>query len=307
MATLSQSTNAVSLFSDPSRVRLCALLEDEELTVAELVSITELAQSRVSSHLARLKEAGVVRDRPNGSSTFYRMLPSLEEPNRSIWTSVRGALEDPTLDEDRARRGRVLQARTKGALDSLAGRMERHYSPGRTWEALARSMAALVEPGETLDVGCGDGTVAELLAPAARRIVGVDRSAPMVAAAKKRLAKFDHARVLEGDMHALPFDEASFDRVLVLHALEYSAEPRKAIAEAARVLRPRGRLLVSTLEEHAHRAITDRYGHVQPGVRVANLRRALTDAKLSVVSCGVTSREPKKPHFKIVTALAIKP
>jgi ArsR family transcriptional regulator len=307
MASLSQSTNAVSLFSDPSRVRLCALLEDEELTVAELVSITELAQSRVSSHLARLKEAGVVRDRPSGSSTFYRMVPSLDEPSRSIWGSVRGALADPTLDEDRARRGRVLQARSKGSLDSLAGRMERHYSPGRTWEALARSMAALVEPGEILDVGCGDGTVSELLAPAARRIVGVDRSAPMVAAAQKRLAKFDHARVVEGDMHALPFDEASFDRVLVLHALEYSAEPRKAIAEAARVLRPKGRLLVSTLEEHAHRAITDRYGHVQPGLRVANLRRALTDAKLSVVSCGVTSREPKKPHFKIVTALAIKP
>jgi SAM-dependent methyltransferase len=306
MASLGESINAVSLFSDASRVRLCALLEDEELTVAELVSITELAQSRVSSHLARLKEAGVVRDRPNGASTFYRMVTSLSEPNRSIWSSVRQSLADPMLDDDRARRDRVLRSRS-GSLEALAGRMERHYSPGRTWEALARSMAALVEPGEILDVGCGDGTVAELLAPAARRIVGLDASDRMVDAANKRLARFEHASALQGDMHALPFDEASFDRVLVLHALEYSEQPRKAIAEAARVLRPKGRLLVSTLDEHAQRAITDRYGHVHTGLRVANLRRALTDAKLSVVSCDVTSREPKKPHFRVITALAQKP
>ena len=128
--------------------------------------------------------------------------------------------------------------------DTVAGDMERHYSPGRTWEALARTALPLVETGDVLDIASGDGVLAELLAPHAHRYVCVDTSERVVAAASERLRRFRNVEVREGDMHALPFKDASFDLVVLMHALTYTAKPAQAVAEAARVLRRGGRLLL---------------------------------------------------------------
>jgi ArsR family transcriptional regulator len=185
--------------------------------------------------------------------------------------------------------------------------MERHYSPGRTWESLAHGLLGFASFGDVLDVGSGDGFVAGLLAGRARSVTCVDQSERMIAAARVRLAARDNVRYALGDMHRLPFPAASFDQVALFNVLTYSADPGAALSEAARVLRPGGAFAVLTLHEHSHEAVTAPYGHVQPGFRPATLRRLLCRAGLAVTHCEVVARERRAPHFELLSAYGGKP
>ncbi len=306
MPGLAHATALFQLFSDPTRVRLTALLERQEFSVAELVEITELSQSRVSSHLGKLREAGVVRDRRAGSSSFYRLNEQgMPEDVRELWQLLRTQLDDGMIARDAARSEEVLAVRHGGRWpDSVAGQMERHYSPGRTWESLCRSSLSLLRLGRVLDIGAGDGTVLSLLAPHAEEVVAVDRSERLVAAARKRLAPFASSEVLLADMHELPFEDRSFDQVLMLHVLQYTRQPERALYEAARVLGVGGRLVISTLETHRHSDVTEGYGHQRAGFEAAHLHRVLEASGLAVRSCEVTSQEKRAPHFRVITAYA---
>lgn len=300
----------LKVFADATRVRLLALLEDEELTVAELSAITRLAQPRVSTHLARLREAGLVRDRRAGVSAYYRFdEAALDEPQQQLWRTLRAGSDDPLLRQDAERVGEVLAARAaeQNWADAVAGDMERHYSPGRTWEAMARSALPLLEPGDVLDVASGDGVLAELLAPHSHRYVCLDSSTKVVLAASERLRRLANVEVREGDMHALPFDDASFDLAVLMHALTYADHPDKAVAEAARVLRPGGRLLLTSLDKHGHRAVVEAYGHVNLGFSEKELQRFATRAGLEITSCGIATRERRPPHFEVIALIGRKP
>ncbi len=300
----------LKVLADATRVRLLALLEGEELTVAELSSITRLAQPRVSTHLARLKEAGLVRDRRAGVSAYYRFDEAgLDEAQRALWRTLREGSDDPLLRQDAERIPDVLAARASDAnwADSVAGDMERHYSPGRTWEALARSALPLLAPGRVLDIASGDGVLAELLAPHSQEYVCVDASARVVVAASERLRRFGHVQVREGDMHALPFEDGHFDLVVLMHALTYAARPAVAVAEAARVLRPGGRLLLSSLARHEHRVAVEAYGHVNLGFTDKELRRFMEKAGLEIATTETVTREKRPPHFEVIALIGRKP
>ena len=303
-------SGVLKTFADAPRVRLLALLEGEELTVAELSAITRLAQPRVSTHLARLKEAGLVRDRRSGVSAYYRFDEAALDPSqRALWQALSVGSDDPLLRQDAERVPAVLAARAADAnwADSVAGDMERHYSPGRTWEARARTALPLLEPGDVLDIASGDGVLAELLAPHAGRYVCVDTSARVVAAASERLRGHRNVEVREGDMHALPFEAASFDLVVLMHALTYAARPAQAVAEAARVLRPGGRLLLSSLARHEHKAVVQAYGHVNLGFTPKEMRRFVEKSGLRVASCETVTREKRPPHFEVISLIGVKP
>lgn len=300
----------LKVLADATRVRLLALLEREELTVAELSSITRLAQPRVSTHLARLKEAGLVRDRRAGVSAYYRFdEDGLDPAQRSLWRMLREGSDDPLLRQDAERIPEVLAARAADAnwADSVAGDMERHYSPGRTWEALARSALPLLAPGRVLDIASGDGVLAELVAPHAREYVCIDASARVVNAASERLRRFANVSVREGDMHQLPFDDGHFDLVVLMHALTYSTRPAVAVAEAARVLRPGGRLLLCSLARHEHRSVVDAYGHVNLGFTDKELRRFVEKAGLTLGTTETVTREKRPPHFEVIAMIGTKP
>jgi len=185
--------------------------------------------------------------------------------------------------------------------------MERHYSPGRTWEALARGLIGLTDLGDVLDAGAGDGATAQLLAPRARSITCVDISETLVHAARVRLAGHANAAAEVSDLHALPFVDASYDQALLLNVLTHLRAPARAIGELARVLRPGGRLALVTLAAHDHLDVTSAYGHVTPGFRPAEVRKLLEKAGLTVEQCAVTSREKRAPQFEVVTAFARKP
>jgi SAM-dependent methyltransferase len=299
----------LKVFADATRVRLLALLAREELTVAELSAITQLAQPRVSTHLAKLKEAGLARDRRAGVSAYYRFdEDNLDTVQRELWRSLRDGSDDPLLRQDAERVAAVLanRAADQNWADSVAGDMERHYSPGRTWEALARTALPLLETGDVLDIASGDGVLAELLSPHAKRYVCIDTSTRVVAAAGERLRRFPNVEVREGDMHALPFKDGSFDLVVLMHALTYSAKPAQAVAEAARVLRRGGRLLLSSLGKHEHKSVVDAYGHVNLGFSEKELRKFAEKAGLEIANAETVTRERRPPHFEVLSLTASK-
>jgi DNA-binding transcriptional ArsR family regulator len=310
MATLGVAVDLLQLIGEPTRVRLMALLAHHELTVAELVTVTQLAQSSVSTHLGKLREAGLVRDRRVGASTFYALNDgAMPAPARKVWHLVRGEVRDALLDTDRDRSDKVVRARERSAgwPDAVAGEMERHWSPGRTWESLARAVVGLVSLGDVIDVGAGDGTVAQLLVGRARSWTCVDRSERLAAAARQRLSRLDHARVVVADARELPFDAASFDAAVLLHVLTQVAAPAEVLAEAARVLRPGGTLVLATLDAHDNAGDTAAYGDVHPGFAPSAVKRLLGRAGLDVESCDVSSRDKRPPHYGVVTAFATKP
>lgn len=305
---LERSTELCALLADASRQRLLALLESYELSVAELTGITGLAQSRVSTHLSRLKTAGLVLDQRSGAQAFYSA--SMQDSDASeVWTLLRKRLDDAQVKLDRERAEEVIRARKHGQswAESVAGRMDLHYSPGRTWEATARVLAGLLELGDVLDIGSGDGVFAELIAAHARTVVCADLSPTVTAAARKRLASYANVKVEQADMHALPFAEKQFDHVFLMHALPYTPQPAVALKEALRVLKKNGRLLIATLNAHEHEAAKAAYDHVNLGLAPKQLQKLLENAGAQVETCRVTSRENRPPYFEVVTALARKP
>lgn len=303
---LAQSVGTMNLLGDESRFRLCALLRERELSVTDLVRVTGISQSRVSTHLARLREGGFVRDRREGQHAFYALATdTMPRTAQAILEEATNA-GDPTLEGDRKRLSE-LDAEQRGQLpESFVGKMDLHYSPGRTWQSLVVGLAALLRLGDVLDVGSGDGAAAAFLAAHCKSLTCVDASSRMIEAAQERLAKFSHVKAEVADAEALPFRAASFDTVLVFHTLTYAAEPSKVIEECARVLRPGGRVVLLSLDEHAHRDVTSPFGERHSGFSPRALRTMLTRAGLAVTACEVASRESKKPHFQVVLAVADK-
>jgi ArsR family transcriptional regulator len=165
----------------------------------------------------------------------------------------------------------------------------------------------LLQPGDVLDIASGDGVLAELLAPHANRYVCLDSSTKVVLAASERLRRLHNVEVREGDMHALPFAAEQFDLVVLMHALTYSEHPAQAVAEAARVLRPGGRLLLASLARHEHRHAVEAYGHVNLGFSEKELQKFVAKAGLDMTGCETVTRERRPPHFEVLTLMARKP
>jgi DNA-binding transcriptional ArsR family regulator len=307
---LQAAAQHLRLLADSTRVRLMLLLDYEELSVAELAAITQLAQPRVSTHLSRLREAGLVSDRRDGVFVYYRIAQQPPgAPLDALWQLLRDRTQDPLIRQDRDRVQQVLsERRGEGTwADSVAGDMERHYSPGRTWEATARGLVHLLDPGDVLDVASGDGVLAELLAPRARGITCLDISERVVEAGRRRLERYDHVRFEIGDMHALPVSDAAFDTVLLMHALTYTEQPATVFGEAARALRTGGKLLAVTLQKHPHAKAVAPFNHLNLGFTRAQLETLATDAGLDVLACTVSAVEKRSPNFSVLALCAVKP
>jgi ArsR family transcriptional regulator len=249
--------------ADPTRVRILRLLEQEELIVGELMDVLGMAQSRVSRHLAVLREAGLLADRREGTFVAYRLILPDAGPWREAWTLSRNSLaSDPTANRDDTLLRRTLAARR------ASGRRNFFDVIGPEWDALrsvlgddllrARATAALVSPGlRVADIGTGTGILALELAELGLDVVGIDRSEAMLEAARQKwnaIAADEPGRVefRLGDAHELPLESASVDAVfahMVLHSIE---EPEPAIQEMARVVRPGGQVIIVDFMPHEH-------------------------------------------------------
>lgn len=293
--TLARTVETLAVLGDENRVRLCMLLAERELNVGDLVRVTGMAQSRVSTHLGRLREAGIVRDRKDGAHSFYTLASgSLPTALTHVLGEARES-DDATLLGDRERLA-ALDAERRAGRDV--------YSPGRTWRSLAVGIAALLDLGDVLDVGSGDASAAAMIAPYCRSLTCIDKSARAIEAAAEHLAGQRHVTTSIADAEALPFAAASFDTVLVFHTLTYTEHPDRVLAECARVLRPEGRVVVLCLDRHRHEDVTARHGERHPGFTPDEVRALLEGVGLSVRTAEVASREAKKPHLQVVLAIA---
>ncbi len=300
-----RSTEWLSVLTDPTRLRVLAVLEDQELTVAELQRVLDLPQSRLSMHLARLRGGGWARDRVDGPHRFYRLsngAPAMQQ----TWRAVRDSLQDdPQLKRDLERRAAVLAARQSSWIDRVAGSLDDEYSPGRNWESLARSLVLTCAFDVVADFGTGDGAMAELLAPYARKIIGIDSSKKMIAAGRERLrrAKIRNVSLMEGDMHQVPLEDGSVDFALVMHSLQYAERPAQVLGEVGRVLRCSGRALVVTLARHREELARSVYGHRHLGFRSRDLEHWARAAGLRPIRCVSAGREKRPPQFEALAML----
>lgn len=302
---MAQLGDHLRLFADDTRLRILHLLATEPLTVAELQDVLELSQSSISGHLAKLKTAGLIHDLAEGSARRYRLREDAPERLRAAWSAVHGLSADDAQHAADRDRLRDLRARVSGSwVDRVAGDLHRAYAPGRTWESLCQGLLCFARFGRAVDIGAGDGALLELVAPRAEKLVCIDPNARMVEAgvARAKAQRLAHVEWKRAAGEALPLADASQDSVLFLQSLQYVDEPAKALAEAARVLAPGGRLLVLTLCRHDFADEAQAFGHRHLGFAAEQLKRwtpALTEHRGDELP-----PEAKPPRFQTLVFTA---
>jgi SAM-dependent methyltransferase len=274
----------MSALADPARCRALLLLERDELTVSELCSVLQLPQSTVSRHLKALADDGWVRARAEGTRRLYTAA-GLEPAARALWALVRPEVAGGAgAEEDLRRLDAVLAARRTKSQEFFAG------AAGR-WAELRRelfgsrfdlhALLALLDRDLVVgDLGAGTGQVAEALAPHVGRVIAVDSSGEMLAAARSRLESLANVEVRQGRLEALPLDDASLDAAILGLVLHHMADPGRVVLEASRVLRPGGRLLIVDMHSHEHEDYRQRMGHVWLGFDEEQIRRWFAAAGL---------------------------
>ena len=300
------------VLGDEGRVRVLRLLEKEELSVAELQEILGMGQSRISMQLSRLKQAGFVDVRRAGQKSLYRLTappdaqPILSETLRRSAQDINFARQD-----DEALR-LILQKRKdklRSYFDELAGRFGRHYVPGRSWKGLSEVLLRLMPPLAIADLGAGEGTLALMLAQRAERVIAVDNSEKMVEYGTD-IARSHGVENLEyrlGDLEELPIERAEVDVALFHQSLHHALHPQKAIHEAARVLRPGGRIAVVDLLKHGFEEARELYADVWLGFSQVELIDLLREAGFRSVDVSIVHREEEAPHFETLVAVGDKP
>lgn len=304
---------SLSLISDPTRVRLLLLLRREELSVAELQEILALPQSNISAQLARLKSAGLVSDRRSGKNRLYRMSEVSPKDREvvghllAIVEAAGGELRETVKDEAALRVVLRKRAQTaKAYFDAMAGKFGRHYIPGRSWKALGETLIKLMPPMVIADLGAGEGTLSQLLAQRAKRVIAVDNSEKMVAYGAALASKhgFDNLEYRLGDIESPPIEPQSVDLVILSQALHHAVVPQAALKAAYEILKPGGRLVVLDLLKHAFEKARQLYADVWLGFSEAELEEMLTEAGFQQIETSVVHREAKNPHFQTLLALA---
>lgn len=299
----------LKLLSDPTRLRILRLLGEEELTVAELQQILGMGQSRTSAHLAQLKAEGLVGDRRAGKNIHYTRGGAMSGAVEELIAG--GSSELPEAPEDSAALKLVLRKRQDQAgeyFNRLAGKFGRTYVPGRSWRALAHGVLRLLPPMVIADLGAGEGTLSQLLARSAKKVIAIDSSPAMVEFGSK-LAAENGIRNLEyrlGEIEEPPIRAGSVDLALFSQALHHAASPGRALAAAHRILKPGGRLMVLDLLSHSFEQARTLYAHVWLGFTEVELLRLVERAGFRDAEVSVVSREARAPHFQTVLATAKK-
>ncbi len=310
---MSSTINFLRLLADPTRLRLLLLLEQEELSVAELQQILGMGQSRISSHLAQLKRAGVVEDRRAGKNVYYGASENGQGSRRARVAELSRTLarELPETSRDRTSLKLVLRKRQDKAreyFDELAGKFGRRYCPGRSWQALAHALITLLPRLTVADLGAGEGTLSQLLAKNARKVIAIDNSPKMVEFGSK-LAKKHGFKNLEyrlGDIEDPPIVKNSVDLAILSQALHHAIHPQRAIAAAHQILKRGGRLAILDLLSHRFERARELYADHWLGFSEVELHQFLEKAGFREIEVSVVAREKQSPHFQTVFGTGVK-
>jgi ArsR family transcriptional regulator len=294
--------------SDPTRLRILALLEKEELSVQELQEITRMGQSRVSTHLGLLQDSNLVQARRDGRHTFYRVNRDREAPGADfVKLAVQGARELRECASDRINLKRILNRRRDQAevyFSQVAGRFDRVYGPGRSWQGFGHLLLRIVPPLVVADLGSGEGLLGELLARRCKKVIAVDNSEKIVAfgAAKARKNRLRNLEFRLGDLQDPPIEPCSVDLVILSQALHHAENPAAAIKAAHRLLRSGGQILILDLVEHDFAQARESYGDRWLGFAESDLHRWLQEAAFKKIEISIVAREEEPPHFQTILA-----
>src|SRR6202035_3440593 len=281
---MSSTLNSLKVLSDPVRARLLHLIEPDELSVAEIQEVLGMGQSRISTHLAQLKRAGLVQDRRVGKNIYYSWTATgpIKEPElRSL---IRLAVADmPEAASDRSSLLHVIgrrKNRTREYFNKLAGKFGRSHCPGRSWQALAHLFLTMIPAIDVADLGAGEGTLSQILAKSAHNVIAVDISERMVEVGSQ-LAKdhgFTNLEYRIGDLEEPPISDDSIDLAIFSQALHHANSPQRAIAAARRILRNGGRLVILDLLAHGFEQARELYADLWLGFSEVELVRLMDQA-----------------------------
>lgn len=303
------SAGLFRLLGDEVRLRVLRLLAADALNVTELTAIVGIAQSGVSRHLGLLRDAGLVTEERSGGYTWFRLNPAIRNDGQShhapLWPMLSAQFaqaSDPVLRADDAKLQEVLRLRKESFAEHGAAEDARQLVPGRSWPAWARAISYLLPPSDVADLGCGDGYLTVEAAKWARKVIAVDRSPEMLARAKALAKRRNVSNIVwkRGELEKLPLDDASVDIALLSQALHHADEPALALAEAARVLKPGGRLLVLDLRQHDQAWVREALGDRWLGFKDADLKKMLDDAGFMAVDVRVGARKTGDPFTVLV-------
>jgi len=285
MTALLESFTALG---DATRCRILLVLEGQELTVSEICSVLQLPQSTVSRHLKTLTDAELLTSRRDGTSRYYSMIAdgapgAAPRAQAGIWRLVRAELAGaPSADHDARRLARVLSRRSEKSQQFFA-------TAAHQWDRLRdelfgadfhfRALVGLLPASWTIgDLGCGTGAIVRELAPYVARVIGVDGSEEMLDAARSRLSACANVELRRGSLESLPLDDASLDAATLMLVLHHLASPVAALAEASRVVKPGGRVLIVDMTPHEREEYRQQMGHVWLGFSEEQMRRWLAQA-----------------------------
>lgn len=310
---LHPTLKAIRALADPTRLRIVALLETDELSVHEFQEITRMGQSRISTHLGLLQDAGLLESRRDGKRAFYRWPRSPSAAIRhSLELAVRGAGELAEQAADQINLKRVLALRLDQAqvsFNQIAGRFDRVYGPGRSWQAFGHLLLRILPPLTVADLGSGEGLLSELLARRCKKVIAVDNSEKIVAFGISKARRFG-LKNLEfrlGDLEDPPLAPRSVDLVVLSQALHHAADPARAITSAHRILRPGGQLMILDLRQHNFEQARNLYGDRWLGFAESDLDRWLQSAGFQHLEINIVAHEEQPPHFETLLASANKP
>jgi len=309
---MSATLKSLRALSDPTRLRIVALLERDELSVNELQEITRLGQSRISTHLGLLADCELVSSRREGKRTFYKLNADADATAREfIQLAIRGAHELPEHSHDQINLKRVLARRKEQAqvyFNQVAGRFDRVYGPGRSWQAFGHLLLRILPPLVVADLGAGEGLLSELLARRCKKVIAVDNSEKIVAfgAAKAKKNGLKNLEFRQGDLQNPPIEPHSVDLVILSQALHHAENPAAALESAHKILKPGGQILLLDLLRHHFTKAHELYGDRWLGFAESDLHRWLETAGFKKIEISIVAAEEQPPHFQTILASAEK-
>lgn len=299
---------SLKLLSDPTRLRILRLVENESLSVAELQEVLGMGQSRISTQLSLLKTEGLVSDERSGKNNIYTCTADAD----LMEVARLAAAEVPEVNADEAALQHLLRKRrdsSRAYFDELAGRFGKDYVPGRSWKALAEALIKVLNYQVVADLGAGEGTLAQLLAQRAEKVIAVDLSPKMVEFGQN-LAIQNGLTNLEyriGDIENPPIDDASLDLAILSQALHHAEQPHRALDAAFRILKPGGRLIVLDLLQHNFEEARELYADRWLGFSESDLAAMLEKSGFIRVETIVADRETEPPRFQTLLGIGVRP
>ena len=298
-------TEILQVLSDNTRLRLLRLLAEEELSVAELQEILEMGQSRISTHLSQIRRHGLLTDRKDGKKTFYSLNLGDSPRLDLIRVALREDSEEEFWETDQAGLTRIIDRRRRESeryFDEVAERLGKNYVPGRSWDAIGHFLLRLVPRINVADLGAGEGTLSQLLAERANKVYCIDSSKSMVRlgtdlAKKKNLSNLVYK---QGDIEKVPLNSKSVDLALMSQSLHHAQHPEKALAEAYRIVKPGGQLVVLDLKKHQFEKARELYQDQWLGFGENDLYRMIREAGFLRAKVEIVAKESKEPFFETI-------